>query len=342
MTTDRLQAAKHAVRALHADFDAASDGELVGVLDKHAAKDYQWRGMRPFYEQSGVEAAVNAFWLPLRHSLQHLQRREDIFLAGLNDVDGGETVWVAGMGHMMGLFDNDWLGIPATRRMAFLRYAEFHRVDAGKIAESAFFCDVISLMQQAGHYPLPPQTGAAFVHPGPRTHDGILLEPQDPAKGEKTMALVNRMIADLSRLNVGDAHDCPPELLAETWHDDMIWYGPSGIGATYTIPRYQQQHQYPFRRHIKNKTFNGHVARFAEGEYAGFFGWANLTNTPTGGFLGLPATEVRADMRVVDIYRRAGDKLAENWVFIDFLHYLHMQGLDILGRLHELQHGHAT
>jgi hypothetical protein len=37
-------------------------------------------------------------------------------------------------------------------------------------------------------------------------------------------------------------------------------------------------------------------------------------------------------MRVVDIYRRDGDKLAENWVFIDLLHWLSMQGLDVLKR----------
>ncbi|MGB5411626.1 MAG: ester cyclase, partial [Woeseiaceae bacterium] len=110
-------------------------------------------------------------------------------------------------------------------------------------------------------------------------------------------------------------------------------YGPVGIGATYTIARYQQQHQYPFRTQLKDKVFNGHIARFAEGNYAGFFGWPNLTNTPTGGFLGLPGNDTRADMRVVDIYRRDGDKLAENWVFIDLLHWLSMQGLDLLARI---------
>ena len=50
-------------------------------------------------------------------------------------------------------------------------------------------------------------------------------------------------------------------------------------------------------------------------------------------FLGLPGNDARADMRVVDIYRRDGDKLAENWVFIDLLHWLSMQGLDVLKRL---------
>ena len=46
-------------------------------------------------------------------------------------------------------------------------------------------------------------------------------------------------------------------------------------------------------------------------------GCPNLTNTPIGGFLGLPASGVAAEMRVVDVYRRQGDRLAENWVLID-------------------------
>ena len=40
----------------------------------------------------------------------------------------------------------------------------------------------------------------------------------------------------------------------------------------------------------------------------------------------------RADMQVVDIYRRAGDKLVENWVLIDIPYWLKQQGVDILER----------
>jgi hypothetical protein len=39
---------------------------------------------------------------------------------------------------------------------------------------------------------------------------------------------------------------------------------------------------------------------------------------------------VLTEMRVVDIYRRDGDKLAENWIFIDFLHYFRQLGIDLL------------
>jgi hypothetical protein len=52
-----------------------------------------------------------------------------------------------------------------------------------------------------------------------------------------------------------------------------------------------------------------------------------------GGFLGLPGNELRVDMRVVDVYRRAGEKLAENWVLIDLPWWLKQQGLDVFSRM---------
>ena len=234
------------------------------------------------------------------------------------------------MGHFMGLFDQDWLGIPATRKMVFLPYAEFHRIEGDKIAETALFIDIIRVMQQAGINPFPHQTATAIIQPGPRTHDGLLHSAHNPKEAQSTLDLVEDMVADLSALNNSGDNRPPPELLARTWHDDMIWYGPAGIGAAFTIPRYQEQHQYPFREQLGDKVFNGHVTRIAEGNYAGWFGWPNLNNRNLGGFLGLPKSDILAEMRVVDIYRRDGEKLAENWVFIDILYYLMQHGIDLL------------
>jgi|TARA_B110000116_G_C16763971_1_gene549851 hypothetical protein len=45
-------------------------------------------------------------------------------------------------------------------------------------------------------------------------------------------------------------------------------------------------------------------------------------------------------MRVVDIYRRDGDKLAENWVFIDLLHWMSMQGIDVLANVNASRDDH--
>jgi len=341
-----LQNAKQIVLDFCTALDNASTEALHGVMDNHTHENYQWRGMHPFYELAGVEPVAEIFWKPLRRAFTQLQRRPDVFLAGVNSVEkesqsDDQSIWVCQMGHFMGLFDQPWLSIPPTHRMAFLRYAEFHRVEDGQIAETALFLDLIGVMRQAGQNPLPPQTGASFIYPGPKTHDGLLFESQDANQGSETLDLVNRMIHDLNDANqvAIETNDnaVPPSVLAKTWHDNMIWYGPEGIGATYTIARYQHQHQYPFRFNLTGKTFNGHVARFAEGNYGCFFGWPNLTNTPSGGFLGLPGNNTPADMRVVDVYRRDGDKLAENWVIIDLPHWLSMQGLDVLARMRQLR-----
>ena len=46
--------------------------------------------------------------------------------------------------------------------------------------------------------------------------------------------------------------------------------------------------------------------------------------------MGFPATNKVGEFRVIDIYRRSQNKLAENWIFIDLLHFWKQQGLDIL------------
>jgi len=312
------------------DLENASVDEVENVLKKHVNDEYLWRGVYPFREQNTVENVSENFWIPLKNSLKRMQRRQDVFIGGTNEISGEQ--WVMSMGHFMGLFDEDWLGIRATRKMISLRYAEFNCVENGKISQTGLFIDIIGFMQQAGVNPLPPQTGNYFVYPGPRNHDGLLFEDAPEEEGKATLALVNKMVDDLTALNESGAMGCPPEVLEKTWSKDMIWYGPAGIGASYTIPRYQEQHQLPFRNNLKDKKFNGHVCRFAEGNFACFFGWPNLSNTPIGGFLGLPGGEIRADMQVVDVYYRQDDKLCENWVLIDIPYWLKQQGLDILER----------
>ena len=322
-----FQEDKAVVRALYQALDGATAASVEGILAAHTSPDWQWRGVHPFYERTGAGAVAQAFWGPLVQSLTRLQRREDIFFAGENSVGGG--TWVVSMGHLMGLFDRVWLGIRPTRKLTMLRYCEFNRVQSGKIVETMLHIDIPHLMVQAGQTPFGPQTAANLVQPGPQTHDGLLFDEQDPEEGEATLAAINAMISDLGTWQLGLPLE---EELARTWHDDMLWWGPTGIGATYTIERYAKQHSGPFRAAFYDRSKTGHVARVAEGHYGGFFGWPNFTAKQRGGFMGLPATDKDGEFRVIDIYRRAGDKLAENWIFIDLLHWLAGQGDDVLTR----------
>ena len=123
---------------------------------------------------------------------------------------------------------------------------------------------------------------------GQTNETDVVVEEVALAEVEAEPVLENEMIDDLRRLNESGSMACPPEVLESVWSENMIWYGPAGVGATYTIPRYQEQHQLPFRNNLDDKKYIGHVCRFAEGNFACFFGWPNLSNTPLGGWLGLP------------------------------------------------------
>jgi len=184
-----LQEAKRVVLDYHEALGAAcregdaTTGDIAEALGASVSEDYLWRGMHPFYEQRGAHAVAEVFWQPLVRAMAPLQRRCDVFFAGDNDADDGATTWVCSMGCLMGLFDGPWLDMPPTRRVALLRYAEFSRVADGRIAETAMFCDLLSVMRQAGQFPLPPSTGQPGFYVGPRTGDGLIYDEQDPAEG---------------------------------------------------------------------------------------------------------------------------------------------------------------
>jgi predicted ester cyclase len=323
-----LQAAKAVARALHHAIDVANPAEIEAVLVAGCTPDLVWRGFHPFGLVEGPKTVASAFWGPLKTAITGVHRREDIFFAGRNEIDGFVSDWVVSMGHLMGLFDRSWLGIEPTGKIAMLRYCSFDRVVDGKVAETAMYFDIPHLMRQAGRSPFVDQTAQFLVQPGPSTHDGLLRDPQPAETGEKTLAAINAMVSDLGQWALGLPLE---DELARTWHPDMIWWGPEGIGSSFTIERYAKQHSAPFRAAFSDRSSTGHIARLAEGHFGGFFGWPNFTARLTGPFMGHAPTDRIGEFRVIDIYRREGDKLAENWVFIDLLHFWKTQGIDILG-----------
>jgi hypothetical protein len=330
-----IQNAKTLVREYYDALEANGNEDCSSAMQKYCADDLLWRGFHPFNEIIGAHEVAKQFWNPLKKSLRPIQRRLDLFIAGHNTLDGGQSVWVASMGHLMGLFDEAWLGIRPTRKLAMLRYAAFHKVEGDKITETAMYFDIPHLMIQADQNPFPPQTGAHLVQPGPMGHGGLLFDEQDPQEGERTIQAIDNMVNDIKAWTGGREEPLVDEL-RRSWNEDMIWWGPAGIGATYTIERYAEQHSGPFRAAFADRKFNGHICRIAEGHFGGFFGWPNLTLTHRGGFMGMPGTNQTGDMRVIDMYRRHGDKLTENWIFIDLLHFWKQQGLDVLERLKTL------
>ena len=139
------------------------------------------------------------------------------------------------------------------------------------------------------------------------------------------MRMANRLIGEGMRTTIPD--------LQKDWHEDMIWWGPGGIGASYTYEGYLKGHTGPFEDNLDFIDFSGHILENSEGNYGGWFGWPNLKMKPKGNYMGFKQdTDLVGEMRVVDLYRRDGDKIAENWILIDHLHFLKCVGIDLLER----------
>jgi len=118
---DVLQDAKRVVSAHYDAISSSAPETVASALALNTASDWHWRGMHPFHEQHGAEAVASTFWAPLMSSLTNIQRRQDVFFAGRNMIDGFESVWVVSMGHLLALFDEPFLGISPTRKIVMLR-----------------------------------------------------------------------------------------------------------------------------------------------------------------------------------------------------------------------------
>lgn len=323
------QDAKALVRSANAAIDAADGASVAAAMEPYVAPEFRWQGMYPFHQQSGAEAVADVFWQPLKEAMGPLQRRPDIFFAGRNELDGFTSTWVVEMGHLMGTWDRPWIGLAPSRKLAFLRFCEFHRIEDARIVETACYVDILNLLAQSGRHPGAGTTGSVVLTPGPATHDGLLYDAHPEAEGRTTVQLITDMVTDLRANKVGS----PEDHMTRFWTPDMCWFGPGGIGASAFFDGYRRGHSGPFEDGLEYVTHTEHVARLGEGNFGGFFGYPSLTVRSTGGFMGLPPGDVAADMRIVDLYRRKGDKLAENWIFIDIPHFMAMQGVDILAEL---------
>ena len=195
--------------------------------------------------------------------------------------------------------------------------------------KTGLFVDLIGFMVHAGVNPLPVLEGSCYVYPGPREHNGLLFEDADEAESAITLKLIVDMCKEVVPYDENGDQLPKKGITKYYWAEDMLWYGSAG--AAYTIPVFEKGQQ-KFRSTLKDRKFVNHTTRFAEGQFGCFFGWPNIVNTPVGGYLGLPGGQVDAEMQVVDVYYRKGNKLAENWVIIDLPYWLKQQGLDLFDK----------
>jgi len=318
MTTPRAS-----YRRLVDAFALTAAGPPDAAVTDFFAADAAIHVVHPFNRLDGPEALIALLLRPLRASFAGLHRRSDIVMAGR--FEGAD--WVASTGYFAGTFERAWLGLPATGRLASLRYGEFHRIVGGRAAESYIFLDLPEFMIACGRWPLPLPPGHTGLLPGPVVPDGLLWDEGDPGAARISFDLVTAM---LGRLATRD------ESWRPYWHPNMLWYGPAAFGSYLGVDRFAG-FQVPFEQGFEGwaggAAGNGrtrHFTRFGDASYTCSGGWPSLSGVSVKPFLGQPPTGRMTFFRVCDFWRREGRLLTENWVFVDIPHAMLQFGVDVL------------
>ena len=321
-----LQAAKAVVKQWLAE--PRLGAQLAPTLLAH---DAEWHCSHPVNVLSGRDAIVDGWVNALTAAFKGIERRTDIFMAGGFDgrFCGGEGIWVAAIGHYVGIFEAPLWGIRAHGRTAFLRFGEFYRVVNGQIVEARILVDLVDLLRQTGIDVLPKSPGADILVPGPADHSGMLFSSQEEATTQATIDRVMEMFYALARF---DGKHLDTMGMHEHWAENMMWYGPCGIGTTRRVSGFQDHHQRPFLHAFPDRVGGNHRARIAEGRYMASTGWPSVRATHSGDYLGAPATHKPIGMRVMDWWRVTDETIAENWVLIDLPELLLQMGVDVLER----------
>ena len=328
--TETTQANKRAFRQAQRTLFSVGPAEREVLLRALYGSETVWHGPHPLNDIAGVDRLIETFWRPLTRALPDLERCDDILLGGVFK----EGQWVAATGHFIGTFARSWLGIPATGKTLTIRFGEFVKMAAGRVVETFIILDLLDVMRQAGCSPIAPSLGTADRVPGPSTHDGLILAAPPVAETQKSLQLVEAMIAGLMSY---DGNTLQSMGMTRFWHPNMMWYGPAGIGTARGLKGFEDHHQIPFLKAFPDRIGGNHKARLAEGDYIASTGWPSMQATHTGGgFLGLPPTGKRIGQRIMDFWRRDGDLLRENWVFIDLIDLLLQMDVDVFARLRVL------
>ncbi|MBY5934213.1 ester cyclase [Tateyamaria omphalii] len=332
--TDRHTHHKALIAPLRAALYDYDESAVRAVLHHLCAPDVIFRLAFPFESIAGVDAFVDAAFVPLVAAIPDLERRDYIVMAGPTP-EGAD--WVGCGGYYTGTFTAPWLDIPPTGHIVHMRFHEFYRFENGKIVEMQALWDIPEVMMQAGAWPMVPSLGREWHVPGPAFCDGLVPGPYD---AEMSARSCQHIIEMLDYLKKHPSQGGPEVMEMERfWHPKMMWYGPSGIGSGRGIAGFRNWHQIPFLNGMPDRgQYVDEIVYhfFGDGPYAAVTGWPDMYQTIThGGWLGLPPTNKRIEMRSLDFWRLENGLIRENWVMVDMLQMYDQIGVDVLARMRE-------
>lgn len=310
-------------------YDAlARDLSLTNIV----SEDVTLYASEPVNELHGIDAIKQQYWKILSTSLYNLERKPFIEFDSIHN----NHKWIAATGYLIGDFVNDLLGIPATKKPVYLRFTELVQLQNEKIVNYYIIIDFLDVMHQAGVNPLRKSLGHDGLIMPPTTMDGLNPIESYDVQSQQSEELVLSMLEELGRF---DGQSLASMQLENYWHPDFMWYGPAGIGMTRGISDFRKNHQGPFVFSFPDRVVDHKAAIIKKGNYVSTGGWPHMHGSHlAGGWLGLPPSGIKLELRVIDIWRRENNLLKENWVGIDIIHMCKQMGLDIFAMMKDAYH----
>ncbi len=331
MNSDIYQQNKAVVKSLCDAMYNFEQSDVRGVLKSRFHPDARIQLCYPFEDLDGPEGFYNDALAPLHDAVPDLERRDTIIMSGKT----GDGDWVGCCGYYTGFFSKPWLDIPPTGHQFAMRFHEFYRVQDGLITEVQALWDIPEVMMQAGVWPMAVSLGREWQVPAPATQDGLNPILGSEEQSRASIKLVGDMCAGLGEFAAGGVEAMG---LDKYWHPRCSWYGPAGIGSCRGIEGFRNWHQIPFLNGMPNRQGDANAGHFfSEGEYVAFTAWPGMSATISNdGWMGIAPAGQKVTMRSLDFWRCENGKIRENWVLVDLLSVYAQIGVDVLGRMREL------
>jgi predicted ester cyclase len=222
-------------------------------------------------------------------------------------------------------------GVPPPKHKPWVRIPDldFYLIQGDRIKINWCIVDIVAVFQQCGYEVLPPAPMKTEGYKAPNSMDGFpaplsaSVNPEDTAKSN---ALWSAAVKEDYLLNVGGARH---------WAENMIWYGPGGIGTAHSRSEYRKHFLEPLHGAFSDMEMHMDL-QLCEGKYCGAH--FIMFGTHIGEWLGEKPTGKRIPIRCGAHAHFENGKIVEGWLIIDVPRAFAAMGVDLYARANASAH----
>ena len=244
----------------------------------------------------------------------------------------GDDTGVTTTTYALATWRNPFAGVAPTGGPVRIRICDFYRFDGERISHNWMMLDVADMMRSAGRRVVPKATAlpdeGTFLPP--RAMDGL------PAP---ISAFVVSGASDASRAVAAKLLESEWKGSGDTralWHEDMLFYGPSGVGLAKGYDQYHAHVLRPLWAAFAERRFDLD-SLVCEGAFCGAHGY--LVGTHVGCYLGqhprLDASAAEVRVRVGMHWHISDGKALDGYAFYDAPAFFNQFGVDVFVRAND-------